>query len=68
MKKPSILSGFVSKMGEYSKQLNDKFTELGEKAYEYKGKASESVFGKKNDEPAITNLASGSMTANPTLN
>ena len=68
MKKPSILSGFVSKMGEYSKQLNDKFTQLGEKAYEYKGKASESVFGKKNDEPDITNLASGSLndiTTNP---
>ena len=47
MKKPPVLAGFVSKMGEYSKKLNDKLTELGEKADEYKGKASESVFGKK---------------------
>jgi hypothetical protein len=47
MKKPPVLAGFVSKMGEYSKKLNDKLTELGEKADEYRGKASESVFGKK---------------------
>ena len=61
MKKPSMLAGLVSKMGEYSKKFNDKFTELGEKAYEYKGKASESVFGKKDAEPDMTNLASGSL-------
>jgi hypothetical protein len=60
MKKPSSLGGFITKMGEYGKQLNDKLTELGEKAGEYK----EGVFGKKDPdaEPGmISKLASGTV-------
>jgi hypothetical protein len=67
MKKPSSLTGFITKMGEYGKQLNDKLTELGEKAGEYKDKASETVFGKKDPdaEPTkpgmLSNLVSGTV-------
>ena len=60
MKKPSALGGFITKMGEYGKQINDKLTELGEKAGEYK----EGVFGKKDPdaEPGmISKLASGTV-------
>ena len=54
MKKPSSLAGFITKMGEYGKQINDKLTELGEKAGEYKDKASETVFGKKDPDAEPT--------------
>jgi hypothetical protein len=63
MKKPSALGGFITKMGEYGKKLNDKLTELGEKAGEYK----EGVFGKKDSdaepkEPGmISNIVSGTV-------
>lgn len=69
MKKPSSLAGFITKMGEYGKQLNDKLTELGDKAGEYKDKASETVFGKKDPdaEPKapgmLSNLASGTVNS-----
>jgi hypothetical protein len=64
MKKPSAIGGFITKMGEYGKQLNDKLTELGEKVGEYSGKTSESIFGKKDPdaEPGtISKLASGTI-------
>jgi hypothetical protein len=68
MKKPSALGGFITKMGEYGKKLNDKLTELGEKAADYKEKASETVFGKKDPdaeprEPGmISKIASGTAS------
>ena len=46
MKKPSALGGFITKMGEYGKQINDKLTGLGEMVGEYK----EGVFGKKDPD------------------
>jgi hypothetical protein len=65
MKKPSALGGFITKMGEYGKKLNDKLTELGEKAADYKEKASETVFGKKDPdaEPGtLSKLSSGTAS------
>ena len=64
MKKPSALGGFITKMGEYGKQLNDKLTEFGETVGEYSGKTSESIFGKKDPdaEPGmVSKLASGTI-------
>jgi hypothetical protein len=33
MKKPSFLKGFIQKMGEYGKKINDKIVEIGETKY-----------------------------------
>ena len=33
MKKPSFLKGFIQKMGEYGKKLNDKIVEIGDTKY-----------------------------------
>jgi hypothetical protein len=50
MKKPSALGGFITKMGEYGKRLNDKLTEIGETVGEYSGKTNERIFGKKDPD------------------
>jgi hypothetical protein len=47
MKKPSEFGGFITKMGEYGKKINDKLTNIGETVSEYSGKTSGSIFGKK---------------------
>lgn len=47
MKKPSEFGGFIKKMGEYGKKINDKLTNIGETVSEYSGKTSGSIFGKK---------------------
>jgi hypothetical protein len=66
MKKPSSLAGFITKLGEYGKKLNDKLTELGDKAGEYKDRARETVFGKTDPdaEPKqglLSKIASGAV-------
>lgn len=66
MKKPSAIGGFITKMGEYGKKLNEKLTGLGEMVGEYK----EGVFGKKDPdaeskEPGMLGQIASGTVNNP---